>query len=560
MKNILGLDLGTNSIGWAVVKGETKDDYTGLLPVGIKGAGSRIIPMSQDVLSDFEKGNTNSQTKVRTAFRGTRRLRERHLLRRDRLHSVLNLLGFLPQHYADNLDRYGHILTEKEPKLAWFQDETKAWCFLFQDSFNEMLLDFSKYQPELLIGGKKVPYDWTIYYLRKKALSAPLTKYELAWLLLNFNQKRGYYQLRGEDDNEPQDENKQVEYLEAEVVSVEAEEDTSNAKGTWYNVNLSNGMVYRRQSKQPLDSWVGQTKEFIVTTTYKGNDKKYSFSAPKEDDWGLMKIRTEKNIESSGMTVGAYIYDTLLHKPEQKINGKLVKVVERKFYKQELTAILEKQKEFHKELQDKNLCIQCYEELYAHNSAHRESMISLSEKRGEGFFTTLFVDDILFYQRPLKSKKSLISDCPYEYHEYVKEGKRERDYQKCIAKSHPLFQEFRLLQFLSNLRIIKREEWDYTEVKGKLLTDIDKTADYLNTEEKWERLYDWMSSKKEIGMKDLLSCPVLNLGKSPEKTYRWNYVEDKKYPGNETHANMVERLKKAGIEESFLTEDVEYAL
>ena len=38
--------------------------------------------------------------------------------------------------------------------------------------------------------------------MRKKALTEKIEKEELAWLLLNFNQKRGYYQLRGEDDVE----------------------------------------------------------------------------------------------------------------------------------------------------------------------------------------------------------------------------------------------------------------------------------------------------------------------------------------------------------------------
>ena len=35
--------------------------------------------------------------------------------------------------------------------------------------------------------------------MRQKALLQPITKEELAWILLNFNQKRGYYQLRGKD-------------------------------------------------------------------------------------------------------------------------------------------------------------------------------------------------------------------------------------------------------------------------------------------------------------------------------------------------------------------------
>ena len=102
MKKILGLDLGTNSIGWALVENnqEEKDGR-------IIAANSRIIPMDQSILGDFEKGNTISQTAERTGFRGVRRLRERNLLRRERLHRILNLLEFLPEHYAQELDRYG---------------------------------------------------------------------------------------------------------------------------------------------------------------------------------------------------------------------------------------------------------------------------------------------------------------------------------------------------------------------------------------------------------------------------------------------------------------------
>lgn len=43
MKKILGLDLGTNSIGWAVVKEEAILGKSCL--TGIDSAGARIIPM-----------------------------------------------------------------------------------------------------------------------------------------------------------------------------------------------------------------------------------------------------------------------------------------------------------------------------------------------------------------------------------------------------------------------------------------------------------------------------------------------------------------------------------
>ena len=59
MKKILGLDLGTNSIGWAVVNAEeiTRANETNYLkPTGISTAGSRIIPMSADILGNFDAG------------------------------------------------------------------------------------------------------------------------------------------------------------------------------------------------------------------------------------------------------------------------------------------------------------------------------------------------------------------------------------------------------------------------------------------------------------------------------------------------------------------------
>lgn len=358
MKKILGLDLGTNSIGWAVILADINED--GFLELyRIEASGSRIIPMDAAILGDFDRGNSISQTAERTRMRGIRHLRERELLRRERLHRVLSLCKFLPCHYADKLDRYGHFLKNEEPKIAWRKDAAGRSEFIFQESFNEMLADFYLSQPLLVADGKKVPYDWTIYYLRKKALTEKISKEELAWILLNFNQKRGYYQLRGEEDEG--NKNKLVEYHALKVVSVEDSGD-KKGKDVWYNVHLENGWVYRRVSSVPLD-WVGKTKEFIVTTDLENDgtpkkDKegniKRSFRAPKEDDWTLVKEKTQADIVQTGKTVGEYIYDTILQQPAQKIRGKLVRTIERKFYKEELTRILEAQKKFHPELRDRN--------------------------------------------------------------------------------------------------------------------------------------------------------------------------------------------------------------
>lgn len=546
MQKILGLDLGTNSIGWALIEKNATGNTGKIL-----GAGSRIIPMSQDVLGKFDSGVSISQTAERTIFRGIRRLRERHLLRRERLHRILNIMRFLPEHYASQIDfekKLGQYKKEKEPKIAYLFDATNKAEFIFKKSFEEMLVDFSMHQPQLIANEKKIPYDWTIYFLRKKALTAKIEKEELAWLLLNFNQKRGYYQLRGEDEEESL--NKLVEFYSLKVVDITDSGDRKSKDEIWYNVHLDNGWIYKRTSKTPLD-WIGKVKEFIVTTelnddktvkTDKEGKEKRSFRAPGEDDWTLVKKKTEYDIGKTHKTVGEYIYDSLLENPNQKIKGRLVRVIERKFYRDELKQILEKQKEFHEELNDEVLYGEAIEELYPYNDAHKKSI-------GDKGFVHLFMDDIIFYQRPLKSKKSLISNCKFETKIYKnKEGILQFEPLKGIAKSHPLFQEFRLWQFIQNIKIYKRAVPD----------DINVTNQFLKTEEDWVDLYDWLNNRKEIDQKVLLK-QYFKI--KDADAYRWNYVEDKIYPCNETKTLISSRLNKIHkIPAEFLTKEKEEAL
>ena len=137
MKKILGLDLGTNSIGWAVLKEElTNEEKTRL--TGIDCAGSRIIPMDAAILGDFDKGSSISQTADRTRLRGIRRLIERSHLRRSRLHRVLMEMNWLPTHYTECLDRYGNFIDNQEPKLAWVKSDGK---YNIPDFYRSDLID-----------------------------------------------------------------------------------------------------------------------------------------------------------------------------------------------------------------------------------------------------------------------------------------------------------------------------------------------------------------------------------------------------------------------------------
>jgi CRISPR-associated endonuclease Csn1 len=598
-KKILGLDLGTNSIGWALVEQDFQQKQGKIL-----GMGSRIIPMSQDILGDFGKGISVSQTAERTRYRSVRRLRERYLLRRERLHRVLNVMGILTEHYASQIDfekHFGQFLEEKEPKLAWKETTKNKFDFIFKKSFEEMLEDFRKNQPELLnrknINGEdaKIPYDWTIYYLRKKGLKDKLEKEELAWILLNFNQKRGYYQLRGEDDESQSNTKEYVESLK--IIQIEkGEKDKKNDKKSWYNIKLENGWIYSATfTSEPL--WLNQEKEFLVTeeldengnikivkdkkTDKDGKEKRRITPLPSFEEIDLMskkeqdkiykkiKARTEITIATSRKTVGSYIYETLLQKPNQKIRGKLVRTIERKFYKDELKAILEKQIELQSELFTDDLYNECVRELYRNNEAHQ---LVLSKKD----FLHLFLDDIIFYQRPLKSKKSSISNCMLEYRKYNDaEGNKITEYLKAIPKSNPYYQEFRVWKWLYDLRIYRKE--DDTDVTGQFIKNIEDV----------ENLYGFLMSQNEVNHKVILNYFITPLIKEkftnakPKAIkdeiakeiakYRWNYVFDdakekeeeksKLYPSNETGYEIRKRLDKVkNIPDNFLTTDIEQHL
>lgn len=560
-KRILGLDLGTNSVGWALVE-EAIENKNGK----ILGVGSRIIPMSQDMLSDFDKGNSVSQTAARTSYRGVRRLLERNLQRRERLHRVLNVLGFLPEHFSAQIDKYGKFLGNSEIKLPYshFDIVSNKWNFIFKTAFEEMIFDFRKNSPQLFFiraNGEesKIPFDWTIYYLRKKALKHKIEKEELAWLLLHFNQKRGYYQLRGED--EIKNENKKEEFYNLKIVDVIEADKGKRDNDIWYNVILENGWIYRRTSQYPLLDWVGKNRDFIVTTEVnddrsiksdKDGKEKRSFRAPKEDDWNLLKKKTENDINISQKYVGEFIYDTLLQNPNQKIKGKLVRTIERNFYKEELMKILETQIGFHSELRDKRYYEDCCNSLYENNESHKKNIL----RQG---FKYLFVNDIIFYQRPLKSKKSEISDCPLEIRKFIQNGEEKTSHLKCISRSHPLYQEFRLWQWISNVKIYKRND----------PFDIDVTNRFLMSEKHLESLYEFLNERKDIDQNTFLIYilePQKLKGKALTEAiaqYRWNYVDEneKTYPCNETRNQISNRLNKVeNVPDHFLTQENEIIL
>ena len=241
------------------------------------------------------------------------------------------------------------------------------------------------------------------------------------------------------------------------------------------------------------------------------------------------------------MTVGAFVYDHLLVEPSDKIRGKFIRTIERKYYKKELYAILCEQSKYHEELRSGDCLNKCAEELYKNNQPHRNSLLTKD-------LAYLLLEDLIFYQRPLKTKKSLIAECPYEAYKYVDKetGEIKRQGIKCIAKSNPYYQEFRLWQFISNLRLFNKAD------------DKEVTADYLPTQDDYVRLFAYLNDRKEINQETLLKefFKLKKITVNSEKVFpiRWNYIEDKekKYPCNETRHELLLALDRVGIDHSWL--------
>ena len=148
MKKILGLDLGTTSIGWAVVNEATSNEEKS----SIVKLGVRVNPLTVDEQTNFEKGRPITTNADRTLKRSMRRNLQRYKLRREHLINCLKKHGFI------NDDS---ILCEN---------------------------------------GNRTTFE--TYRLRAKAATEKISLQELARVLLMINKKRGYKSSRKAKSND----------------------------------------------------------------------------------------------------------------------------------------------------------------------------------------------------------------------------------------------------------------------------------------------------------------------------------------------------------------------
>ena len=89
MARVLGLDLGSSSIGWAIIEENSKEVVSDIADITQKdkiiAIGSRIIPLNVDESTQFSKGQAITKNADRTVRRTQRKGYDRYQLRRAAL-------------------------------------------------------------------------------------------------------------------------------------------------------------------------------------------------------------------------------------------------------------------------------------------------------------------------------------------------------------------------------------------------------------------------------------------------------------------------------------------
>lgn len=158
MSKILGLDLGTNSIGWAIVDNDKEE---------ILGMGSRIFPEGVDIKTIGKGEKEKSNNAARRNSRQQRRQFYRKRLRKVKLLRELISLNMCP-------------LTCEELNTWVKWDKTKGKTGRVAPS-SKAYKEWLKLNP---------------YFLRNKALSEDLTLFEMGRVLYHIIQRRGFLSNR----------------------------------------------------------------------------------------------------------------------------------------------------------------------------------------------------------------------------------------------------------------------------------------------------------------------------------------------------------------------------
>lgn len=497
MKKILGLDLGTASIGWALVnEAENDSEQSSIIKLGVRviqyDTFNKVdkfgkVTESKNPIEDFTGGKGLSPNAKRTQQRGARRNLQRFKLRRTNLIEILRSNGFI----SDTTQ-----LTEQG------SESTHETC-----------------------------------RLRALAASERIEKDELARVLLAINKKRGYKSSRKAKNEE------EGSLIDGMSVAKELYENKLTPGEFVFNL-LSEGKkyipdFYRSDLQGEFDAiWTTQKAHYPDVL----NDALYNAlqGKNKTQTWAIC----QKPFEIVGVKLSGNVTEKRLERYQwrtvalkEKIDFEYLAIALQEINNSlnqssgYLGAISDRSKSlyFNKETVGQNLHKQLQVNFHAslkNQVFYRQDYLDEFEQIWETqaqFYPELTSvlkeevrDVIIFYQRKLKSQKHLISTCEFE------------KYHKAIPKSSPLFQEFKIWQMLNNIELLCKET---------------KVIHNLELEDK-QLLFEELNWRGNLKADEVLK--VLDLDK---KKWVLNYTEG--IEGNRTNEALYGVYKKMAENEGY---------
>lgn len=514
MKNVWGFDLGSTSIGWALVnEAETSEEKSSIIKLGV-----RVNPLTVDELQNFEKGKSITTNADRTSARSMRRNLQRYKLRRENLIEVLK---------ENNIITDETILSENGNRTTFETYRLRAKAAVEEvslEQFARVLLMINKKrgykssrkakgaEDGILIDGMEVA---------KKLYDEDITPGELClqFLMAGKQYFPDFYRsdLQAEFDRIW---NFQKQFYPESLIDEAKNEVTGKNKSqTWailakYFVWKEINNIWNEESAQTEIV----EKECKLVGIKRGVKKE----ALKLESlqWRVKALREKMNPEelaivlqdingqisgSSGylgaisdrskelyfkrQTVGQYQMAILDKNPNASLRNM---VFYRQDYLDEFNVIWEKQAEIHKELTE-----------------------DLKKE---------IRDIVIFYQRRLKSQKGLISICEFERREIEVEidGKKKIKTvgSRVIPRSSPLFQEFKIWQTLNDIEVSvvgvknkrKKRNANGAAVSDSIVNPVCPESDdrrFLNADEK-QLLYKELFLREKLTKSDVLKLLFSN--------------------------------------------------
>jgi len=446
-KKILGLDLGTTSIGWAyVIEADQPFETSSIINLGV-----RVNPLTVDEQTNFEKGKPVSVNADRTLKRGARRNLQRYKLRRDNLIKILvenNLittstiiaedgkgtshqiikLRALATTTAINLGDIARVLLHLNKKRG-YKSSRKAKNEEDGQAVDGMGIARMLYEENI------TPGQLCLNLLREGKKHLP--DFYRSDLEMEFN-KVWMFQKQFHSEILTDEFRKEIEG--------KGQRATSATFWNVYKFNTAENKGTREEKKIRAFEWRSKaihtklSKEemaYVITEINNNINNSSGYL-------GAISDRS-KELFFNKLTVGQYLFKQIEKNPHSRLKNQ---VFYRQDYLDEFETIWQTQCKFHPSL--------------------------TNELKDE------IRDVIIFYQRKLKSQKGLISFCEFESKkiEIEKDGKvvTKTVGLRVSPKSSPLFQEFKIWQNLNNLKIQNKatkevSEFDL-EAKGLLFEEL----------------------------------------------------------------------------------------